>query len=907
MERGERMDNRSDKGGNKIRVGGESREELCSRTEDGGREEESDRQRDRRIIERRSDQGSRGERGKVFFKDVCNPKTRRNKQSDLRSENAKQKFSIQEIQDGEHTNSKGTDDKRMLVYQNRSKERLPSDSNKKRGSNIFKFSLERKKLLLPGDAIRIVNCTEDIYKNNETSRDEIERRRYQMCNLSGRYFGIRGIKRGFGKKEKEGVGLTLFTRMDDKPEKVNVRTSSRNRVFGFKIGLNKDEHLSTKQEGQRDKERDQEGFRKGSYLNSKLSIVDRKDSGNKSSSFYGTFQNKRDVITKNSGVKSWKLGKDDFFGRGSQNGVEMVVGKHKESKWKGSRDKGNRENINNRCLLDRLGGGTGGTRGDSRRMESGGKEVTHKYIGTESSRKVIKTLEERIRRKSSFSENRQSSNNVLHQQDGRYKVKGVLGSNKKDMELVRTAQDKTQSRIYSRKRKHSSRQFIKKIQFRQNGLEFNLLNFQKDHKEIRSPNNRFVCIRNQQEGGSLCVMENRRRSFCNRRFLNKLERSDFGFRKPTMEVNWKGIKKGKGRGSRNNFGDTSMENSQLVSTIIRTSGRTTNGVEDIKGYNQNRSFKEQPIHKYKLETNRIKAIRKILQERGFSAEAIEVIINSLEDSTNRTYQSFWKRWVEWCEKENINSMSPRTVDIINFLTKLPYSSLAVARSALASTLGIISGIKLAEISELKFVLRGKFKLDPPKPRYDKIYEIDIIKEYIKKNLSRNQDLDILELSKKTVVLLAAEGIMRSSDLFRISKRSIEFDEIGVKFVVISPKEKSIQRPHRFVKIKKDSDPDICPVRALQEYLRRRNWITFKESERVWLNIKYPFSPCSKDVIAKWIKELIHQSGVTTEFKAHSIRSAAATALVKKGESIERVMERGNWTSRSVFSKFYDRS
>ena len=68
----------------------------------------------------------------------------------------------------------------------------------------------------------------------------------------------------------------------------------------------------------------------------------------------------------------------------------------------------------------------------------------------------------------------------------------------------------------------------------------------------------------------------------------------------------------------------------------------------------------------------------------------------------------------------------------------------------------------------------------------------------------------------------------------------------------------------------------------------------------------PFKPVQKVTIARWIKTLIHQAGVGDEFKAHSVRGAAATAANMQGMSVSDILSVADWSSDSTFKRFYYR-
>jgi len=51
-----------------------------------------------------------------------------------------------------------------------------------------------------------------------------------------------------------------------------------------------------------------------------------------------------------------------------------------------------------------------------------------------------------------------------------------------------------------------------------------------------------------------------------------------------------------------------------------------------------------------------------------------------------------------------------------------------------------------------------------------------------------------------------------------------------------------------------------------------------------------------------------KAGIETSiFKAHSVRSAATSAAADAGVSISEIMEAADWSSASVFEKFYYRA
>ena len=66
-------------------------------------------------------------------------------------------------------------------------------------------------------------------------------------------------------------------------------------------------------------------------------------------------------------------------------------------------------------------------------------------------------------------------------------------------------------------------------------------------------------------------------------------------------------------------------------------------------------------------------------------------------------------------------------------------------------------------------------------------------------------------------------------------------------------------------------------------------------------------PATTATIARWIKTGLSKAEIDTSiFKAHSIQSASTSAAADSGVSVTEVMEVADWTSASVFKKFYYR-
>ena len=99
------------------------------------------------------------------------------------------------------------------------------------------------------------------------------------------------------------------------------------------------------------------------------------------------------------------------------------------------------------------------------------------------------------------------------------------------------------------------------------------------------------------------------------------------------------------------------------------------------------------------------------------------------------------------------------------------------------------------------------------------------------------------------------------------------------------------------------DPLLCPVSCLKQYEKATSAFRGKDGQ-LFLGMVSPHRPVTTSTIARWLKQAIVASGISSEFTAHSTRGAASTAAAMNGVTIREVMARAGWSSQDTFSKHY---
>ena len=66
-------------------------------------------------------------------------------------------------------------------------------------------------------------------------------------------------------------------------------------------------------------------------------------------------------------------------------------------------------------------------------------------------------------------------------------------------------------------------------------------------------------------------------------------------------------------------------------------------------------------------------------------------------------------------------------------------------------------------------------------------------------------------------------------------------------------------------------------------------------------------PVGAQTCSRWIRIIMDRIGVDPKYKGGSVRMAAASAAIDRGEPLDIVLATGRWKSWAVFDAFYNRA
>ncbi|KAJ8921724.1 hypothetical protein NQ315_010634 [Exocentrus adspersus] len=301
-------------------------------------------------------------------------------------------------------------------------------------------------------------------------------------------------------------------------------------------------------------------------------------------------------------------------------------------------------------------------------------------------------------------------------------------------------------------------------------------------------------------------------------------------------------------------------------------------------------------------------IRKALLLGAVPKNSLDICLSSITPATLKQYNTGLKLWWEFCSRLGSNPYNVSAPKVLEFLTEqyknnASYGTLNSYRSAIAQ----IAGPDLGQDLRVKRFFKGVFGVRRPLPRYENTWDPGIVINYLR--TLKNGELDLEMLTKKLVTLLALATGQRIQTLgcIELDNILVRDDRIEIK-IVQRIKTSAPNRSQPFLILPFfNSDPNVCVAKLLLKYLHKTQELR-NTCNHLFVTHKKPHNKATTQSISRWIKDVLHKSGLdTTIFKAHSTRHAATSAAARKGVNFDSIRLAAGWTQNSsTFANFYNR-
>lgn len=300
---------------------------------------------------------------------------------------------------------------------------------------------------------------------------------------------------------------------------------------------------------------------------------------------------------------------------------------------------------------------------------------------------------------------------------------------------------------------------------------------------------------------------------------------------------------------------------------------------------------------------------------GVSDAAQEILTHSWRGSTKTKYEGYLRKWKAYCELHKHNWLDTDVTTCVNFLAKLHleglgYSGVNTARSALSAVTTIPGGNRVGEHPLVKRLLRGIYSRNPPTPRYDCVWDVNLVFKFLR-DVKSPGELSLKELSLYTVTLLLILSAERCQTIAQLTLDGIVFNQGSVDLKIKGLLKTSRPGYHRG-NLSFRAYPEeckLCVVTLLREYVNRTSLLRVSDQPKVgplFISFSAPHKPVSATTVGRWTKLVLAKAGVDIEkFSAHSTRAAAVSAA-KTAMPVEHIIKQVGWASESMFAKFYDK-
>ena len=247
------------------------------------------------------------------------------------------------------------------------------------------------------------------------------------------------------------------------------------------------------------------------------------------------------------------------------------------------------------------------------------------------------------------------------------------------------------------------------------------------------------------------------------------------------------------------------------------------------------------------------------------------------------------------------------LNVIAYLTSmydrsLQYTTIAAAKSVLSGMLHIPGVISISSHPLIIRLMKGIFQVRPPKPRYEFIWDTELVLNFLK-NLNPSEITQKL-LTLKTVTLLTLLSRQRVSTIYQFQLSQMQHTPTIVIFNIqgLMKHSRPTKRDLPITYHAFPHDVALCPEATLDSYINARDkLVNAALHDELLLCYRKPHRPATNDTLARWVKITLQYSGINLDtFTAHSCRSASTSKAATARVSLQRILMAGQWSTTSTF-------
>ena len=313
----------------------------------------------------------------------------------------------------------------------------------------------------------------------------------------------------------------------------------------------------------------------------------------------------------------------------------------------------------------------------------------------------------------------------------------------------------------------------------------------------------------------------------------------------------------------------------------------------------------------KTETDGMPCFRDKLEKRGFSKETIQIISRSWAPATQKQYQSYIKKWWDFCTEHKINGYETNVKYLLEFFTtlfkqKLSFSAINTAKSALLTCVTVNNSYSWGQDVNIIRFLKGVHNFRPPIPKYTTTWDVDTVLNHLDTQAPLNV-ISLKELTLKTAMLVALTSGSRAQSIHLMNLDLMKESQNLFTFYFDSPlKTSRISSKSQIIEVRKMEGNTCCVYSAVAEYIKRTKEL--RKTGHLWISWTKPYLAVSRDSISRWLKLVLKASGIDTNvFGGHSTRMASTSKAKTQGVGLSSIITTAGWNTTTNFYKYYLRN
>ena len=298
------------------------------------------------------------------------------------------------------------------------------------------------------------------------------------------------------------------------------------------------------------------------------------------------------------------------------------------------------------------------------------------------------------------------------------------------------------------------------------------------------------------------------------------------------------------------------------------------------------------------EISGLENLRKNMASEGISMRATELIAGARRTGSIANYESAWRKWASWCNKQQVDSFKFSVAYVLDFLAyleqlKYEYSTINCHRSAISAYHELVNKTPVGQHIRVCQLMTGIYNKNPPKPRHTFVWDVEQVLSYLDK-LPDNTNLSDGTLTLKLTMLLALASAGREAELKMLHSQYMASSHTSCFFWFpkLTKTSKKGQSSKKLEFYKFSPNKKLCVVDTIKAYLDRSKPWCGETKNQLLLNSVKPHNEVTSSTISGWVKAILKAAGIDTNiFKAHSCRAASTSKAKVVGLSMEGILER----------------